>query len=258
MDNETLKSKTAGFYNYIQLKDLRNRDIVNATSMDKGNVSNYMNRRVKPSENFILTFEKAFKIRLEDYEKVVTKDNNFSDNFSEKSSKDFVLNQLKKVKRKGSSEGRIIDESELIPTFQYIVPIKGQAGLKKAFFAPDEYIDANFEKESIFVKPQERAVYYKIEVDGNSMPGILEPGDWTRCEDIPRIYWLEKGIFKPEKVYCLFHRKLGILFKRISKCMLDTIVLSSDNPDKVEYPDQTFDLMEFSKILLVKKVERDL
>lgn len=163
----------------------------------------------------------------------------------------------KKIKNKSTSEGRIIDESQLIPVHQYIIPLKGQAGLRKAFFYPDEYINTNFEREVIYVKPEERAVYYKIEVDGNSMVGKLDPGDWTRCEDIPKMYWIEKGTFKPEKIYCLIHRTRGILFKRISKMHNENITLTSDNPDKAEYPDETFDLNEFSKILIVRKIEKD-
>lgn len=163
-----------------------------------------------------------------------------------------------KKKRNKTSEGHVIDESELVPVEQFIIPIRGQAGLKKAFFMPDLYIEEHFEKEIILVKPTERAVYHKIEVDGNSMPGVLEPGEWARCEDIPQMYWENKDTFKPNKVYCLFHRKHGILFKRVSVPYYGSITLSSDNPDKVEYPDETFDLMEFSKILIVRKKEVDL
>ena len=169
-----------------------------------------------------------------------------------------VIKQLNKIKKKGKGEGRLIDESELVASEQYIIPIPGQAGLKKAFFAPDQYIEEHFEKEIIYVKPTERATYHKIEVDGNSMPGILDPGDWARCEDIPRTRWDENGIFKPNKVYCLFHRYKGPLFKRITKKLFNHITLSSDNTDKTEYPDETFDLMEFSKILIVRKKEVDL
>ena len=172
--------------------------------------------------------------------------------------KEDVIKQLNKIKKRGKGEGRLIDESELVPAEQYIIPIKGQAGLKKAFFAPDQYIEDHFEKEIIYVKPNERTKYHKIEVDGNSMPGILDPGDWARCEDIPRIRWDENGVFKPNKVYCLFHRYKGPLFKRITKTLFGQITLSSDNPDKTEYPDETFDLMEFSKILIVRKKEVDL
>lgn len=176
--------------------------------------------------------------------------------------KDDALHNLKQIqikrKARNQNEGKIIDDSSLVPAIQYIVPIPGQAGLKKAFFSPDEYIEENFEKETVLVKPNERAIYHKIEVDGNSMTGVLEPGDWARCEDIPRIFWGEKDTFKPNKVYCLFHRKYGILFKRISKVHYGTITLSSDNQNKIDYPDQDFDLMEFSKILIVRKVEKDL
>lgn len=176
--------------------------------------------------------------------------------------KDDVLLSLKQIQKKrkdqNQSEGKLIDESSLVAAVQYIVPIPGQAGIKKAFFAPDEYIEQNFTKEIIYVKPSERGIYHKIEVDGDSMPGIVDKGDWARCEDIPRTSWIDPNIFKKDKVYCLFHRTKGILFKRISKRFLDSITLSSDNTDKVEYPDQTFDLNEFSKILIVRVVEKRL
>lgn len=162
-----------------------------------------------------------------------------------------------KNNRQPEGEGRVISDSELVEVFQYVVPIKGQAGLNKAFFYPDEYIEENFVKESILVKPSERGKYLKIEVEGNSMPNVLNPGDWARCEEIPKLHWLDKNIFKPKKVYCLFHNKRGILFKRISKVFNDTITLSSDNSDKSEYPDEIFNLIEFSKILIVRKVEKD-
>jgi phage repressor protein C with HTH and peptisase S24 domain len=168
------------------------------------------------------------------------------------------LNRItKKSKNSNSHQGHFINDDDLVPSSQYIIPLKGQAGLRKAFFYPDEYIDTNFEKETIFVKPSERGTYYKIEVDGNSMVGKLDPGDWTRCEDIPKMYWIEKGTFKPEKIYCLIHRTRGILFKRIAKLVLEEITLTSDNTDKIEYPDETFDLNEFSKIMIVRKIEKD-
>ncbi|WP_428067331.1 S24 family peptidase [Chryseobacterium gambrini] len=247
MDNETLKRKTKGFYNYVKIKVLRNKDIVRITDFAKGNVSNYMSGKVNPSENFLITFEKSYEVNLEDYENVIISDK-----------KEKAIADLNKIKYKSNKGSRLINDSELIPVTQYIVPIPGQAGLKKAFFAPDEYIEEHFEKETVYVKPSERAVYHKIEVDGDSMPGIVDSGDWARCEDIPKLFWLEKGTFKPNKVYCLFHRTKGILFKRISKTFLETITLSSDNSDKNEYPDEVFDLAEFSKILIVRVVEKRL
>lgn len=189
---------------------------------------------------------------------LVTGDKEYIDNVDKKLQALNALKLIKEKKKNKTSEGRLIDESELIPVEQFIIPIPGQAGLKKAFFAPDQYIEEHFEKEIILVKPSERATYHKIEVDGNSMPGVLEPGEWARCEDIPQVYWENKDTFKPNKVYCLFHRKHGILFKRVSVPYYGSITLSSDNPDKTEYPDETFDLMEFSKILIVRKKEVDL
>lgn len=168
------------------------------------------------------------------------------------------VQDLTRKKTNKNSEGTIINDEDLVEATEYIVPIKGQAGLKKAFFYPDEYIEQNFKHDTILVKPSDRGTFLKIEVDGNSMPGILDPGDWARCEEIPKIHWLDKNIFKPKKVYCLFHNKRGILFKRIINATQDMITLSSDNKDKMEYPNEEFNLIEFSKILLVKKVEKNL
>lgn len=168
------------------------------------------------------------------------------------------IKELTKKKTGSTGEGRLISDSSLVEATQYIVPVKGQAGLNKAFFYPDEYIEEHFERELILVKPSERGSFLKIEVDGNSMPGVLDPGDWARCEEIPKIDWMHKNIFKPKKVYCLFHNKRGILFKRISKVVNDIVTLSSDNSDKAEYPDEEFNLIEFSKILIVRKVEKEL
>jgi len=265
MDNHTLKKKTIGFYNYIKINGFRNKDIVEATAFGKGNVSNYIKGKVNPSENFIITFEKVFNVKLEDFENVpdyIFPINDISVPHRVNTTPLDALNDLSRIKnnRRGENknEGKIINDSDLISVDQYIIPLKGQAGLKKAFFAPDQYIEDHFEKEIIYVKPAERAMYHKIEVDGNSMTGTLEPGDWARCEDIPRDLWDNRDTFKPNKVYCLFHRKHGILFKRISNVLYGTITLSSDNINKIDYPDKDFDLMEFSKILIVRKVEKDL
>ncbi|WP_185269458.1 helix-turn-helix domain-containing protein [Chryseobacterium bernardetii] len=239
--------------NKIDIKEFKKKH--GLTTSEVADIANVSVRAVQSWEyNQRNISSSAFKL-LVDYEQNV-----FSK--SKKDHESEVMQKLKEVtakkKKSKTSEGRLIDESELVPVEQFIIPIPGQAGLKKAFFAPDQYIEDHFEKEVIYVKPSERAVYHKIEVAGNSMPGILEPGEWARCEDIPQMYWENRDTFKPNKVYCLFHRKHGILFKRVSTPYYGSITLSSDNPDKVEYPDETFDLMEFSKILIVRKKEVDL
>lgn len=239
--------------NNIDIKEFKKKH--NLTTAQIAEIANVSTRAVQSWEYKQRNISNsAFKLLI-DYEQSVF-------NNSEKDHAVAAMQKLKEVtanKNKNKrSEGHIIDESQLIPVEQYIIPLKGQAGIKKAFFAPDQYIEDHFEKEIILVKPNERAVYHKIEVDGNSMQGTLEPGEWARCEDIPQMYWENKDTFKPNKVYCLFHRKYGILFKRVKVPYYGSITLTSDNPDKVEYPDETFDLMEFSKILIVRKKEVDL
>lgn len=233
---------------YRKKHNLTQQEFANLVGVSKNTISNYEIGGVIP------------KSKLPILESILNKFPNIGNAVAVSNTKDDALENLKHIqsrrKLRNHNEGRLINDSSLAPAIQYIVPIPGQAGLRKAFFSPDEYIEENFDKETVLVKPSERAVYYKIEVDGNSMTGVLEPGDWARCEDIPRIYWGEKDVFKPNKVYCLFHRKNGILFKRISKVNYGTITLSSDNSNKIDYPDQDFDLMEFSKIMIVKKVEK--
>ncbi len=170
-----------------------------------------------------------------------------------------ILRTLLENKLENIGEGKIIYDETLVPSKVITIPIKGFAGLKRAFYE-DEYIDKNFQVETVMVKPEERGTYLKIQVEKNcfSMASTILPDDWTWNLEISKMDWLEKGTFKPDKIYCLFHYKRGILFKRISKVLWDEITLSSDNPDKIEYPDETFDLSEFSKILVVKKIERKL
>lgn len=239
--------------NYIDIKEFKEKH--GLTTAQVAEIANVTSRAVQSWEYKQRNISNSALKLLIDYEQSVF-DNGMKDHSTA------AMLKLKEVtakkKKNKTSEGHIIDDSELIPVEQFIIPIRGQAGLKKAFFTPDQYIEDHFEKEIILVKPTERAVYHKIEVDGNSMPGVLEPGEWARCEDIPQMYWENKDTFKPNKVYCLFHRKHGILFKRVSVPYYGSITLSSDNPDKLEYPDETFDLMEFSKILIVRKKEVDL
>ncbi len=67
MQSFELKRKTQGFYNYVELKGLRNVDIINKTGAGKGNVSSYMNKKLEPSKNFIEQFEESYQINLDEY-----------------------------------------------------------------------------------------------------------------------------------------------------------------------------------------------
>ncbi|WP_051289350.1 S24 family peptidase [Chryseobacterium daeguense] len=67
MDVITYELKTKGFYNFLKINKLRNKDLVQITGYDKGNVSKYINHKLSPPDNFITTLEKHFSVRLEDY-----------------------------------------------------------------------------------------------------------------------------------------------------------------------------------------------
>ncbi|MDR2207122.1 MAG: helix-turn-helix domain-containing protein [Flavobacteriaceae bacterium] len=67
MQGFELEIKIQGFYNYIKIKKIRNKDIVEKTGLKKSNISNYMNGKLEPSENFINDFEKCYNVNLDDF-----------------------------------------------------------------------------------------------------------------------------------------------------------------------------------------------
>lgn len=168
------------------------------------------------------------------------------------------LNEILSNRNKESNEGGIILEDEdSVFIKRTIVSIKGFAGLKQAFFAED-YMEKNFEVETIRVPKSEAGLhYYKIQVKENnySMYPKIEPLDWTDCIDIPHEEWRSPNTFKEGRIYSLWHSINGILFKFVERTSNpDVIKLKSLNEDKVEYPDVEFNLLEFRKIMVVKHI----
>lgn len=168
------------------------------------------------------------------------------------------LNEILSNRNKESNEGGIILEDEdSVFIKRTIVSIKGFAGLKQAFFAED-YMEKNFEVETIRVPKEEAGRhYYKIQVKENnfSMYPKIEPLDWTDCIDIPQEEWGAPNTFKVGRIYSLWHPIKGILFKFVERTSDPFVVkLKSLNEDKVEYPDVEFNLLEFRKIMVVKHI----
>lgn len=164
------------------------------------------------------------------------------------------LEELKKKKSKSSTEpsSRIVNDDDLIDAIEYRVPWKGQAGLASKFY-PDEMIE-QLSRNVIRVKPEYKGVYFTIEVDGNSMPPQIQPGDWLRCEEISSLFWLEKNFFKKDKIYCIWHNSRGIIFKRLIYKNSGEIWCSSDNEDKLEFPDFPLEIEKVNKILVVRSL----
>ncbi|MEN5308792.1 helix-turn-helix domain-containing protein [Chryseobacterium cucumeris] len=161
------------------------------------------------------------------------------------------LEELRK-KRNSNPEpsSRVINDDDLVDAIEYKVPWKGQAGMASKFY-PEEMID-QLQKTVVKVKPEYRGVFYRIEVDGNSMPPKIQPGDWLRCEEISSLFWLEKNFFKKDKIYCIWHNARGIIFKRLIYKELGEIWCSSDNEDKSEFPDFPLEIEKVNKILVVR------
>lgn len=166
-------------------------------------------------------------------------------------------------------EGRIIKEKELPKKQVTIIPIKGRGGLENAFF--DKLYINELEKEELTLKyPSSKgSEWFKIEVEGISMDDStedfegsrysLQEGDWAYCRSVPKQYWRDKLHFNSVKVFCFFHNKRGIIFKKVISHNTETgkIVLHSLNKDKKKFPDFTINIAECSYICNVVKVLSD-
>lgn len=166
-----------------------------------------------------------------------------------------ALDQLSKITNgKNKNDGKIITDDEVIKIKTYIIPMKGFAGLKNAIF-DDQYITENFEESTTEVpKHLYSPVSYRIQSSGKSMPYSIPENAWVTAVPVPEMIWMTYK-FLPNKVYVLFHPYRGILFKHVRSLPFDEIELSSQNEDKDEFPDETFKITEFRKILLAIKVE---
>lgn len=63
----SLQERINAFYKYIDLKGIRNKEVVNLTGFTRGAVSNILTKKINPSENFLNTFEESLKIDLNEY-----------------------------------------------------------------------------------------------------------------------------------------------------------------------------------------------
>lgn len=170
------------------------------------------------------------------------------------------LKQLEKIKSqngksKNSNEGKVLKNDDVVKIKTFIIPIKGFAGLKNAFY-DDQYITENFDETTTEVPHYLYSpISYRIQSTGNSMPKSIPDGSWVTGVPVPEMMWLTYK-FKQDKIYILFHPYRGILFKNVKNLSEYEIMLCSENEDKEEYPDEKFKINEFRKILLAIKVER--
>lgn len=174
-----------------------------------------------------------------------------------------ALNNLKKIqaqkeniKPKNYDEG-YYNEDDFVNTKRTVVTIKGFAGLQNAFF-PDDYIDKHFTTEIVKVPKEDAGKhFYRIQVKENnySMYPKIKPLDWTDCVEISKDEWNSPNIYKKDKVYCFWHPIKGILFKFAKLTNEDKIIeLFSLNEDRIEYPNEKFNLLEFKKIMCVEYI----
>lgn len=168
-----------------------------------------------------------------------------------------ALNQLKKIqngKSKNKSDGKVLGSGDVVNIKTFVIPMKGFAGLKRAIYN-DQYITEHFEETTTEVPHHLYSpVSYRIQSSGESMPKSIPNNAWVTGVPVSEDIWYSYK-FDPERVYIFFHPYRGILFKRVERISEMKIKLSSENDDKIEYEDETFEITEFRKILLAIKVE---
>ena len=133
-----------------------------------------------------------------------------------------------------------------------LVTNKARAGYTDSYYA-DEYLK-DLPVVLVEADKEYKGKYMAFEVDGNSMPPQIQPGDWLRCEEISSLFWLEKNFFKKDKIYCIWHNSRGIIFKRLIYKNSGEIWCSSDNEDKLEFPDFPLEIEKVNKILVVRSL----
>ena len=214
-----------------------------ALGVSQTNVSNFLNGKVPISKPVALIMSEKFGY---DYNKIIEMSN-------ESSLKDSA--QISNGKSKNSNEGKVLKNDDVVKIKTFIIPIKGFAGLKNAFY-DDQYITENFDETTTEVPHYLYSpISYRIQSTGNSMPKSIPDGSWVTGVPVPEMMWLTYK-FKQDKTYILFHPYRGILFKNVKNLSEHEIMLCSENEDKEEYPDEKFKINEFRKILLAIKVER--
>lgn len=214
-----------------------------ALGVSQTNVSNFLNGKVPISKPVALIMSEKFGY---DYNKIIEMSN-------ESSLKDSA--QISNGKSKNSNEGKVLKNDDVVKIKTFIIPIKGFAGLKNAFY-DDQYITENFDETTTEVPHYLYSpISYRIQSTGNSMPKSIPDGSWVTGVPVPEMMWLTYK-FKQDKTYILFHPYRGILFKNVKNLSEHEIMLCSENEDKEEYPDEIFKINEFRKILLAIKVER--
>lgn len=215
MDNESLKRKRKGFYNYVIIKDLRNKDIVSKTGADKSNVSNYINKRVNPSENFLTTFEQSYDINLDDYENETP-----------------LYNEVK---------------PKIYPTHLEVrlVTNKARGGYTDSYYA-DEYLK-DLPVVLVEADKEYKGKYLAFEVDGDSMEPEYYAGDIVICREVKRDLWQYKLHYK-DYDFVIAHGTKGIMLKEITDHNTETgdIVCHSLNNSDGKHEDFILNLKEVS------------
>tara|TARA_R100001510_G_C7655524_1_gene214738 strand:+ start:1989 stop:2681 length:693 start_codon:yes stop_codon:yes gene_type:complete len=209
-----------------------NAQIVKDLGYSKGVVSEYLNNKKLPSEQFIEAFENFYKIDLK----------SFIDSDVQKEPDAIWVNY---------------ERFKLVP----LVTHRAQAGFLSGW-GDDEYME-ELPKVPWEVDKEYKGRYVTFEVAGDSMESDTNPresifeGDLLLCREVQRVHWKNKlHIHKWD--FVIVHRRDGILVKRIieHKTGNGALVLHSLNPYYDDFEVEMDDLIAIFNIVDIKRSAR--
>lgn len=209
-----------------------NAQLVKDLGYSKGVVSEYLNNKKLPSEQFIESFENFYKIDLKSFIEVpLTKE------------PDAIWVNFERFK--------------LVP----LVTHRAQAGFLSGW-GDEEYME-ELPKVPWEVDKEYKGRYVTFEVAGDSMESDTNPresifeGDLLLCREVQRVHWKNKlHIHKWD--FVIVHREQGILVKRIKQHVTGngTLILESLNPYYEDFSVEMDDLIAIFNIVDIKRSAR--
>ena len=207
------------------------------------------------SKNTIWNYENGGKIPGSKISLILTVLNMYSTN----------NNSEMDVNKNNTESDVVVSEKETFKEF-VIIPHDSAEELKDNYFDIKSISKLKIEVKEIPETQLKDSEWFKVEVLGASMDDVngkamaskhsLTQGEWAYCASIPKHYWRDMSLLNNSSIFCFFHNRLGVFFRKIKKQNIKTgeLELYSLNRDKLEFPNININLSECSYVLCVTEV----